>query len=105
MHVDTGPNEPLLVDGDAGAVEPGCSRIGTGEDERVGDRVLFLGTGPSIAPPHALETLVRRAEELKDLGLIKHCDARRTRDPFAEVARPCSREPRPAHQHANASLP
>src|SRR5258707_1885656 len=103
MHVDTGPNEPLLVDGDAGAVEPGCSRIGAGEDEQVGDRVLFLDTGASVAPPHALETLVGRAEELNDLGLIKHGDVRRTRYPFDEVARHCAQEAWPAHQHAHVT--
>src|SRR4029079_13403083 len=101
MHVGTGPDEPLLVDGDAAAVEPGCSRIDAGEDEQLGDRVLFLGTGPSIAPPHALESLVGRAEELNDLGLIEHGDVLRTRYSIDEVARHCGREAWPAHQHAH----
>src|SRR5580704_10222210 len=97
MHVGTGPDEPLLVEGDAAAVEPGCSRIGAGEDEQVGDRVLFLGAGASVAPPHALQSLVGRAEELNDLGLTEHRDVRRTRYPYNEVARHCVREAWPAH--------
>src|SRR4249920_1429876 len=100
MHVGTGPDEPLLVDGDAAAVEPGCNRIGASEDEQVGDGLLFLGPGASVAPAHALQSLVGRAEELNDLGLTKHRDVRRTRYPFDEIARHCAREAGPAHQHA-----
>src|SRR5580700_4342118 len=103
MHVGTGPDEPLLVEGDTAAVEPGCNGIGAGEDEQVGDSVLFLGTGALVAPPHALQSLVGRAEELNDLGLTEHRDVRRTRYPFYEVARHGAREAWPAHQHAHVT--
>src|SRR5258705_10729521 len=103
MHVGTGPDEALLVDRDAAAVEPGCNWIGAGKDEQVGDRVLFLRTSTSVAPPHALQTLVDRAEKLNDLGLTKHHDVRRSRYTFDEVARHRAREARPAHQHADVT--
>jgi hypothetical protein len=42
-----------LVDRDATAIEPGSHWIGAREQEQVGDRVLFLGSGASVARPHA----------------------------------------------------
>src|SRR4029453_13992325 len=62
-----------------------------------------LAPGSSVSPPHFLQTLVGRAEELNDLGLTKHRDVRRTRYSFDEVARHRARETRPAHQHADVT--
>src|SRR5215470_114731 len=103
MHVGTGPDEPLLVDRDAAVVDPRCTWIGAGEDEQVGDRVLFFRPGAPVAPPHALQTFVRRAEELDDFGLIEDGYVWRTRDPLDEVARHRAREAGPAHEHADVT--
>ena len=42
-HVGAGSDEPLLVERDAAADQPGRRRIGAGEDEEVRDGVLLLG--------------------------------------------------------------
>src|SRR5436309_3269971 len=94
--------KPFSSRGDAGAGEPARGRIGAGEEEQVGDGVLLLGPGAPVAPAHALQTLVGRAEELHDLGVAEHRDVRGGRDPIDKVAGHGAREAGPAHQTGEA---
>ena len=75
-HVGAGPDEALLVERDAAAHEPARSGIRAGEEEQVGDLVLVLGSRAPVAAPDAMQTVVRRAEELDDLGIEEYRDVR-----------------------------
>jgi hypothetical protein len=69
----------------------------------MGDGVLFLGTGAPVAPPHSLQALLGRTEELHDLGVVEHRDVLGGGNTIDEVARHGAREAGPAHQHAHVA--
>jgi hypothetical protein len=52
-HVGAGADEALLVQRDAAPREPAGRRLGADEEEQVGNGVLLVAPGETVAPAHA----------------------------------------------------